>query len=57
MKLKLSHFFLELPRNFYNGATANQIDNVDGEDDDGLGPLPLKWEKAYTESGERYFIE
>lgn len=27
------------------------------DEDDGLGPLPLKWEKAYTENGETYFIE
>lgn len=27
------------------------------EEDDGLGPLPAKWEKAYTENGETYFIE
>uniref|UniRef100_A0A182FVY8 Membrane-associated guanylate kinase, WW and PDZ domain-containing protein 1 n=1 Tax=Anopheles albimanus TaxID=7167 RepID=A0A182FVY8_ANOAL len=27
------------------------------EDQDGLGPLPLKWEKAYTDSGEVYFID
>lgn len=27
------------------------------EEDDGLGPLPPKWEKAYTENGETYFIE
>lgn len=27
------------------------------EDDDGLGPLPTNWEKAYTENGETYFIE
>lgn len=26
-------------------------------EDDGLGPLPPKWEKAYTENGETYFIE
>ncbi|XP_022914800.1 membrane-associated guanylate kinase, WW and PDZ domain-containing protein 1 [Onthophagus taurus] len=25
--------------------------------DDSLGPLPPKWEKAYTESGEVYFID
>lgn len=29
---------------------------IQNEDDD-LGPLPPKWEKAYTESGEIYFIE
>ncbi|XP_055372622.1 membrane-associated guanylate kinase, WW and PDZ domain-containing protein 1 isoform X2 [Condylostylus longicornis] len=33
-------------------STANNPD-----DDDGLGPLPPKWEKAYTESGELYFID
>ncbi|XP_031629126.1 membrane-associated guanylate kinase, WW and PDZ domain-containing protein 1 isoform X2 [Contarinia nasturtii] len=27
------------------------------DDDDGLGPLPPKWEKAYTENGETYFID
>lgn len=27
------------------------------DDEDSLGPLPPKWEKAYTESGEVYFIE
>ncbi|XP_062561750.1 membrane-associated guanylate kinase, WW and PDZ domain-containing protein 1 [Armigeres subalbatus] len=27
------------------------------EEDDGLGPLPPKWEKAYTDSGEVYFID
>lgn len=27
------------------------------EDEDNLGPLPYKWEKAYTEGGESYFIE
>uniref|UniRef100_A0A182REL6 Membrane-associated guanylate kinase, WW and PDZ domain-containing protein n=1 Tax=Anopheles funestus TaxID=62324 RepID=A0A182REL6_ANOFN len=27
------------------------------EDEDGLGPLPPKWEKAYTDSGEVYFID
>ncbi|KAG4073898.1 hypothetical protein HA402_014103 [Bradysia odoriphaga] len=27
------------------------------DENDGLGPLPLKWEKAYTENGESYFID
>lgn len=27
------------------------------DENDGLGPLPAKWEKAYTENGESYFIE
>lgn len=57
MKLKFSHFLIELPRNpYYNGAGAG-ISQMDEVDDDGLGPLPPKWEKAYTENGERYFIE
>lgn len=29
----------------------------ENEDDDGLGPLPAKWETAYTERGELYFID
>ena len=29
----------------------------DNDDTQSLGPLPPKWEKAYTESGEVYFIE
>ncbi|CAH0562460.1 unnamed protein product [Brassicogethes aeneus] len=31
--------------------------NNDHDDSDSLGPLPTKWEKAYTESGEVYFID
>nr|XP_040234287.2 membrane-associated guanylate kinase, WW and PDZ domain-containing protein 1 [Anopheles coluzzii] len=27
------------------------------DDEDGLGPLPPKWEKAFTDSGEVYFID
>ena len=29
----------------------------DSPDDDGLGPLPPNWEKAYTDIGEPYFID
>ncbi|KAL5287456.1 MAGI3 family protein [Megaselia abdita] len=49
----------ELPRNpYYNGAGgAGGVSQMDDVDDDGLGPLPPKWEKAYTENGERYFID
>lgn len=58
MKLKFSHFLIELPRNpYYNGAGGAGVSQMDDVDDDGLGPLPPKWEKAYTENGERYFIE
>lgn len=35
----------------------NHSNNTDGDDTESLGPLPPKWEKAYTESGEVYFIE
>lgn len=35
--------------NFNPSSSSNNIDS--------LGPLPAKWEKAYTESGEVYFIE
>lgn len=41
-------YFEEVKENYnHNGA----------EDNDSLGPLPPKWEKAYTDSGEVYFIE
>ncbi|XP_056645572.1 membrane-associated guanylate kinase, WW and PDZ domain-containing protein 1 [Diorhabda sublineata] len=36
----------------YFGDVNNHNDNLDS-----LGPLPPKWEKAYTESGEVYFID
>ena len=29
----------------------------DSPDDDGLGPLPPAWEKAYTDKGGPYFID
>ena len=29
----------------------------DSPDDDGLGPLPPNWEKAFTDKGEPYFID
>lgn len=35
-----------------NYSAVNTNDSIDS-----LGPLPAKWEKAYTESGEVYFIE
>nr|XP_023027652.1 membrane-associated guanylate kinase, WW and PDZ domain-containing protein 1 [Leptinotarsa decemlineata] len=42
--------YFEEDRNSFNHANNN--DNADS-----LGPLPSKWEKAYTESGEVYFID
>lgn len=47
-------YFSDLPE---RGSTSGTRIVNDEEDDDGLGPLPPKWEKAYTESGEVYFIE
>ncbi|CAH0731508.1 unnamed protein product, partial [Brenthis ino] len=38
------------------GGDANPIKRED-EDDYNLGPLPPMWEKAFTPSGERYFID
>ncbi|CAH1153366.1 unnamed protein product [Phaedon cochleariae] len=42
--------YFEEERNSFNHANNNDIT-------DSLGPLPAKWEKAYTESGEVYFID
>lgn len=47
--LEKERYFEEDKDNFNPG---NSSDNLDS-----LGPLPSKWEKAYTESGEVYFIE
>ncbi|CAG9828732.1 unnamed protein product [Diabrotica balteata] len=44
-----TNYFEEEVNNF------NQTNNNDNTDS--LGPLPPKWEKAYTESGEVYFID
>ncbi|XP_055693692.1 membrane-associated guanylate kinase, WW and PDZ domain-containing protein 2 [Lutzomyia longipalpis] len=41
----------------YPSDALEHRSNILGEDEDGLGPLPYKWEKAYTESGELYFID
>jgi atrophin-1 interacting protein 3 (BAI1-associated protein 1) len=43
--------------NYYEEDKDNFSRTNDNEDTDSLGPLPPKWEKAYTESGEVYFIE
>ncbi|XP_053677813.1 membrane-associated guanylate kinase, WW and PDZ domain-containing protein 1 [Anopheles nili] len=40
---------------FYDQKTDVSSHQLD--DEDGLGPLPPKWEKAYTDSGEVYFID
>ncbi|XP_017073182.2 LOW QUALITY PROTEIN: membrane-associated guanylate kinase, WW and PDZ domain-containing protein 2 [Drosophila eugracilis] len=60
-----------LQNTYYNGETGDsslgsecgvgevQHQNHENHDDpgDGLGPLPPKWETAYTERGELYFID
>lgn len=45
--------------NYYQDNNHHNGNNNDEDEDDtdSLGPLPAKWEKAYTESGEVYFIE
>lgn len=42
--------------NFYE-EEKESYNNSNNADDESLGPLPPKWEKAYTESGEVYFID
>ncbi|XP_049307444.1 uncharacterized protein LOC105223869 [Bactrocera dorsalis] len=47
-----------LLQNCYNGAPTSDNTVLDIDDPgDGLGPLPPKWETAYTERGELYFID
>lgn len=49
-----------MPPKFEKGSLPNYFDNNDPNSDPlllDLGPLPPKWEKAYTEKGEVYFIE
>lgn len=48
---------LSEPSNYYEEEKDNFTRNGDAGGTDSLGPLPPKWEKAYTESGEVYFIE
>lgn len=43
--------------NYFDGEKENYNHENDNDDTESLGPLPPKWEKAYTESGEVYFIE
>lgn len=42
--------YYEEDKNSFNQANESN-------ENDSLGPLPPKWEKAFTESGEVYFIE
>lgn len=48
-----SRNFLPNPPHTINRKNGHQLNNEDDE----LGPLPLNWEKAYTENGETYFID
>lgn len=43
--------------NYFTEDKENYNHDNDNDDTESLGPLPPKWEKAYTESGEVYFIE
>lgn len=47
--------------NFYHAPPADRQGipalSIATDVNDTLGPLPQKWEKAYTENGESYFIE
>ncbi|KAL7018453.1 hypothetical protein ACKWTF_010761 [Chironomus riparius] len=51
----------ESSRNYHNPPSMPKINgnnpHVEYQDDDDLGPLPMNWEKAYTENGEVYFID
>lgn len=54
--------FTENPNQIYYHAPPERRGMVPmmmprSDENDGLGPLPSKWEKAYTENGESYFIE
>lgn len=42
------------PPSYYYDSGLKYADQLE---EDELGPLPPKWEKAYTENGEVYFIE
>lgn len=39
----------------HDRGLENSLRNQATEDQ--LGPLPINWEKAYTDTGEAYFIE
>lgn len=50
---------VETEDNNVNSENSTYFDDEkeNNDDADSLGPLPPKWEKAYTDSGEVYFIE
>lgn len=43
--------------NYYETEKDSFNHGNETNENDSLGPLPPKWEKAFTESGEAYFIE
>lgn len=52
------------PSYLYNTGSGQAIRDLEQEhgghdraSEDELGPLPANWEKAYTDTGEVYFIE
>jgi len=53
---------LEIIHDYLNGPSEenterNHLRDAEILDNMNLGPLPPKWEKAYTKNGEVYFIE
>ncbi|KAK4872147.1 hypothetical protein RN001_016271 [Aquatica leii] len=42
---------------YFEPDEENYNHNITNDDLDSLGPLPSKWEKAYTDNGEVYFID
>ena len=49
-----NHLQKRNPPSYYYDSSLKYVDQLE---EDELGPLPPKWEKAYTENGEVYFIE
>nr|CAI5831497.1 unnamed protein product [Callosobruchus analis] len=43
--------------NYFEEEKDSFSHSNNNDNEDSLGPLPPKWEKAYTESGEVYFID
>lgn len=54
---RLEHIIGESSRNYLLNSAINMNRKNGFQEDDELGPLPMNWEKAYTENGEVYFID
>lgn len=53
--IKIIDDYLSMPST--ENTSYNHSRNLTLSDSLDLGPLPSKWEKAYTKNGEVYFIE